>query len=239
MILLITQPSPSLTTLSSYQVQLVMCMHMHVFVYIHVYMYMCVYIDIYIYTCMYMYTFIHKHLYLYWHIQSDVHILICIVTVMTNIWDFFFLEIYSANIYWFTFMWFPLSGNFALFFSNTTLAFSWNRNNNCYFILAFLFFRFLRLSSCIFRCLPYHLIPFLVHVILCFVLFLYYILTSTSSYILSYILIGFLDVLTGVLHSWRLSRSLPRNKHVTFSMASHFLLLGELWYGVVRCDVVW
>jgi hypothetical protein len=64
-----------------------------------------------------------------------------------------------------------------------------------------------------------------------------HILSYILSHVSSYILIGFSDVLTGVLHSWRLSRSLPRNKHVTFSLASHFLLLGELW--CVWCGVVW
>ena len=40
--------------------------------------------------------------------------------------------------------------------------------------------------------------------------------------------LGLPDVLTGVLHSWRLNKSMPNSRHVMFTMASHFLLLGIL-----------
>eukprot|EP00596_Hydrurales_sp_CCMP1899_P000088 CAMPEP_0119034368 /NCGR_PEP_ID=MMETSP1177-20130426/1350_1 /TAXON_ID=2985 /ORGANISM="Ochromonas sp, Strain CCMP1899" /LENGTH=257 /DNA_ID=CAMNT_0006991749 /DNA_START=751 /DNA_END=1524 /DNA_ORIENTATION=- len=36
---------------------------------------------------------------------------------------------------------------------------------------------------------------------------------------------GLPDVLTGAFHGWRLARTMPNSSHVTFTMASHFLLL--------------
>ena len=54
-----------------------------------------------------------------------------------------------------------------------------------------------------------------------FLFFIFYLLVFFIFYFE-----GLPDVLTGVFHSWRLNKSMPNSRHVMFTMASHFLLIG-------------